>query len=185
MLTEAAGGATGTGVTPHVGSRHPPRHLLSVSKSQIVEKSSGNPRTPDGQNTRHERRRLTGMDPHRLTERSTLDWYLEPWKKYGVFTGRARRKGFLVFALRTLILFLALVFLVSGEILFGDVLGEIIDTVAVLIYLAILVLWLAVVVRRIHDSNHSGWWIIVPFVRWIFFCVDGTRGPNRFGNDPI
>ena len=52
--------------------------------------------------------------PYRPTERSTLDWYLEPWKKYGVFTGRARRKEFWVFSLGNLVLYVALGFLAVG-----------------------------------------------------------------------
>ena len=32
-------------------------------------------------------------------ERSALGWYLEPWKKYASFSGRARRKEFFFFAL--------------------------------------------------------------------------------------
>ena len=116
--------------------------------------------------------------PYRPTERSTLDWYLEPWKKYGVFTGRARRKEFWVFSLGNLILFVALGFFSEG------VPEETIYNVVGLFYLAILVPSLAVGVRRMHDSNHSGWWVIVPLVSWMFWYVDGTRGPNRFGDDP-
>ena len=116
--------------------------------------------------------------PDPPTERSTLDWYLEPWKKYGVFTGRARRKEFWVFSLGNLILFVALAVFSEGAP------GDTIYNVIGLFYLATLVPSLAVGVRRMHDSNHSGWWVIVPLVSWMFLCVDGTRGPNRFGDDP-
>ena len=116
--------------------------------------------------------------PYRPTERSTLDWYLEPWKKYGVFTGRARRKEFWVFSLGNLVLYVALGFFSEG------VPEETITKVVGLFYLVGLVPSLAVGVRRMHDSNHSGWWVIVPLVSWMFWCVDGTRGPNRFGDDP-
>lgn len=49
---------------------------------------------------------------------------------------------------------------------------------------------LAVTVRRLHDSDKSGWWILLgltgigSLVLLIFFLLDGTRGPNRFGPDP-
>jgi uncharacterized membrane protein YhaH (DUF805 family) len=50
---------------------------------------------------------------------------------------------------------------------------------------------LAVSVRRLHDVNRSGWWYLfglVPVlgtvVLLLWFCTDGTRGPNRFGADP-
>ena len=50
--------------------------------------------------------------------------------------------------------------------------------------LAIVIPSIAVGVRRMHDTDHSGWWIIVPFVNLYFWCIDGTSGDNRFGPDP-
>jgi uncharacterized membrane protein YhaH (DUF805 family) len=58
---------------------------------------------------------------------------------------------------------------------------------------------IAVVVRRLHDRDMSGWWYlgfivlqIIPLIGWIasiaFFVITvlpGTDGPNRFGPDPI
>ncbi len=38
---------------------------------------------------------------------------------------------------------------------------------------------LAVGVRRMHDSNHSGWWIICPIANVVFLFFPST-GPNRF-----
>ena len=43
---------------------------------------------------------------------------------------------------------------------------------------------IAVGVRRMHDTNHSGWWLLCPIVNLIFACTEGTRGENRFGADP-
>jgi uncharacterized membrane protein YhaH (DUF805 family) len=50
---------------------------------------------------------------------------------------------------------------------------------------------LAVAVRRLHDTNRSGWWILIYFIPlagfialFVFFVLEGTRGPNRFGPDP-
>ena len=77
--------------------------------------------------------------------------------------------------------------------------------------LAILIPSVAVGVRRLHDTDRSGWWILTPAVPnviavliagpaiagvlsvaalglsvalLVFYCLDGTRGPNRFGPDP-
>jgi uncharacterized membrane protein YhaH (DUF805 family) len=57
--------------------------------------------------------------------------------------------------------------------------------------LAVFIPNLAVAVRRMHDQDKSGWWILiglVPFIGgiWllILYLIDGTRGPNRFGPDP-
>lgn len=51
---------------------------------------------------------------------------------------------------------------------------------------------LAVLIRRFHDTNHSGWWywlILVPLVGaivlLIWLCSRGTDGTNRFGEDPL
>ena len=49
---------------------------------------------------------------------------------------------------------------------------------------------LAVSVRRLHDTDRSGWWLllnIVPFggiVVLVFSCLESTPGPNRFGASP-
>lgn len=57
--------------------------------------------------------------------------------------------------------------------------------------LAIVIPSLAVQVRRFHDLDKSGWFILLNFIPYIgsiivlvFMCMDGTRGPNRFGDDP-
>jgi uncharacterized membrane protein YhaH (DUF805 family) len=51
---------------------------------------------------------------------------------------------------------------------------------------------LSVSVRRLHDLDRSGWWVLldlVPLVGWIilliWFCTKGTDGPNRFGPDRL
>jgi len=39
-------------------------------------------------------------------------------------------------------------------------------------------------VRRIHDTNKSGWFFLVPVYNIILLFIRGTKGDNRFGNDP-
>lgn len=58
--------------------------------------------------------------------------------------------------------------------------------------LAMLIPWLAVAVRRLHDTDRSGFWLLIVFfpligsiILLIFFIMSGTRGANRFGPDPI
>lgn len=58
----------------------------------------------------------------------------------------------------------------------------------------LLLFWptLAVSVKRWHDRNKSGWWVLialVPFVGWIWVLVEngflrGDAGANRFGDPP-
>jgi uncharacterized membrane protein YhaH (DUF805 family) len=63
--------------------------------------------------------------------------------------------------------------------------------VTALVALGLLVPSLAVSIRRLHDSDRSGWWLLlglVPMVGEIivlvFMVLNGTRGANRFGADP-
>lgn len=51
---------------------------------------------------------------------------------------------------------------------------------------------IAVAVRRLHDIDKSGWWLLlafIPLIGWIvlivWFATKGTEGPNRFGEDPL
>ena len=50
--------------------------------------------------------------------------------------------------------------------------------------LAVLTPALAVGVRRMHDTDHSGWWLLFPLVNLLFAVRAGQRGGNRFGSDP-
>jgi uncharacterized membrane protein YhaH (DUF805 family) len=50
--------------------------------------------------------------------------------------------------------------------------------------LAVFVPTLTVGVRRMHDTNHSGWWLLLPIVNLVFACTEGTPGDNEFGSDP-
>ena len=58
--------------------------------------------------------------------------------------------------------------------------------------LAVILPSIAVGVRRLHDLDKSGWWILsgfIPIIGWIVFiiwaCTKGTDGTNRFGPDPL
>ncbi|MDZ3831226.1 MAG: DUF805 domain-containing protein [Sphingopyxis sp.] len=57
--------------------------------------------------------------------------------------------------------------------------------------LATIIPSIAVAVRRLHDQDKSGWFYLLSFIPYVggiillvFMCIDGTRGPNRFGPDP-
>ena len=108
-----------------------------------------------------------------------MNWYLEVLKKYVDFDGRARRKEYWMFVLINTIISLVLMFLVAktGGAKTGSV-------VLNLYQLAVLLPSIAVGVRRMHDTDHSGWWILCPLVNLVFACTGGTPGPNRFGPDP-
>ena len=57
--------------------------------------------------------------------------------------------------------------------------------------LGIIVPSIAVQVRRFHDQDKSGWFVLlalIPFlgglIVLVFMCLEGTKGANRFGPDP-
>lgn len=111
---------------------------------------------------------------------------LDPLKKYAVFQGRARRSEYWPF---TLAVSVPLAVLNVMAEMGGDSGGA-----AVLLLLMVLGFFLpllAVQVRRLHDTNRSGWWALIGLiplvglvVMLIFTLQDGTVGPNRFGPDP-
>jgi uncharacterized membrane protein YhaH (DUF805 family) len=60
-----------------------------------------------------------------------------------------------------------------------------------LISLVLFLPGLAVSVRRLHDIDRTGWWLLIALtgigliVLLVFDCMRGTIGPNRFGQDPL
>jgi uncharacterized membrane protein YhaH (DUF805 family) len=118
-----------------------------------------------------------------------VNWYLEVLKKYTVFTGRARRKEYWFFVLFN-VLILVLLVMVDG--LLGTLNEEAgVGLFSGLYSLAVLIPGIAVLVRRLHDIDRTGWWALiglVPFVGGIVLLVlaalDSTPGENRFGPNP-
>lgn len=58
--------------------------------------------------------------------------------------------------------------------------------------LANLIPSIAIGVRRLHDTDHSGWWLLIVFIPLVgalvllyWFVIRGTAGTNRFGSDPL
>lgn len=108
-----------------------------------------------------------------------MEWYLGVLKKYAEFSGRARRKEYWMFVLFNTIICFVLGF-IAGLAGPHSGLGVLVN----IYQLAVLIPSIAVGVRRMHDTDHSGWWIIVPIVNLVFACTEGTTGDNRFGYDP-
>ncbi len=64
--------------------------------------------------------------------------------------------------------------------------------VLALVGLAAIIPCLAVQVRRFHDQDKSGWFVLLGFIPYVgslivlvFMCLRGTPGANRFGPDPL
>ena len=110
----------------------------------------------------------------------------EALKKYAVFSGRAGRKEFWLFQL----LFYAVIFAASVLVSAPNDGLVLIAVLALLALLALLIPQIAVTVRRLHDTDRSAWWCLLTFiplgqiVLYVFACLEGTVGENRFGTDP-
>ena len=107
---------------------------------------------------------------------SHFAWYLQVLKNYAVFDGRAGRREFWTFFFVNLVVSFAL-WLIEG------VLGG--SGVMYFLYsLAVIIPNLAVGIRRMHDTDRSGWWILLPIANIIFWAEEGKPGANRFGPTP-
>jgi uncharacterized membrane protein YhaH (DUF805 family) len=113
-----------------------------------------------------------------------MHWYTDVIKKYAVFNGRAARPEYWWFLLISVIIAAVL------NLVFSAIGGRS-NIVSDLYSLAVLLPSLGVGIRRLHDTNRSGWWIlisIVPFVGWIvliiLYALASDPGPNRYGAGP-
>ena len=104
-------------------------------------------------------------------------------KNYINFSGRSIRSEFWYWQL----------FLVIGGLvaeLIDAMTGSRISVLNLLFWLVTLIPGLAVMVRRLHDTDRTGWWlllVIIPLIGEIvlivWWCTKGTKGYNSFGAD--
>lgn len=112
-----------------------------------------------------------------------IEWYKIVLQKYAEFTGRARRSEYWYFALANFIIAIILGIIQRGV--------GIIGIISMLYSLAILIPSIAVGVRRLHDTNRSGWWLLLAFIPLvgaiiliIFFVQEGDSTENQYGPNP-
>ena len=113
-----------------------------------------------------------------------MEYYLDAYRNYFNFDGRARRSEywyFILFNFLVSLLLLSLIFLIKGAAI----------VLYVLYVLATIIPNVALTIRRIHDTNRDGVNILfglIPLVGGIILLVfmieEGTHGPNKFGEDP-
>lgn len=110
------------------------------------------------------------------------------WKKvvlenYANFEGRARRAEFWWYVLAGVCISIVLNILVAIASFF---------VILSLIYgLGVLIPGIAVGIRRLHDTDKSGWWLLIgliplvgAIVLIVFFATEGTRESNQWGASP-
>ena len=118
-----------------------------------------------------------------------MNWYIQVLKKYAVFSGRARRKEYWMFVLFNIIF--AVLAIILDNILGTSFQGAGYGLFYLLYGLAVIIPSIAVGVRRLHDTDRSGWWLLIcliPIIGGIWLIVllatAGTAGENKYGADP-
>src|SRR3954470_23751130 len=106
----------------------------------------------------------------------------DAFSKYATFSGRSSRSAYWWFSLFAFIVVIAAL-----------IVDEAAGTGGIVYGLAVLGLFLpnlAVTVRRLHDSGHSGWWLLIGLVPLIgaivvlVFTLQSSDAPNKWGPDP-
>lgn len=110
-----------------------------------------------------------------------MGYFIDAFKKYADFTGRARRKQYWMFVLTYTVIMIALSFI---DALFGTV------WLSPLFSLILIIPSLSISARRLHDTGRSGWWQLIYFipligliVMLVFLCQD-SREENAYGVSP-
>ena len=120
------------------------------------------------------------------------------FSKYVTFSGRAQRSEFwwwvlFVFVANLVLSWVDIALFGTTEVTDGGFSGQTnTPIISGLFGLATLLPGISVAVRRLHDTNRTGWWYwiaLIPLVGIILLIVwwatKGTDGPNRFGDDPL
>jgi len=118
-----------------------------------------------------------------------MNYYLEVFKKYAVFSGRARRAEYWYFYLFNIIfLFVAMIL----DFIFGlGIKGLGVGPLYIIYGLAVFIPGLALLIRRLHDVGKSGWMIFISLIPiigaiWLFILMirDSNPGDNEYGSNP-
>jgi len=110
------------------------------------------------------------------------------WKKvvlenYANFEGRARRAEFWWYVLAGICISIVLNILAA--------IASVLVILSLIYGLGVLIPGIAVGIRRLHDTDKSGWWLLIgliplvgAIVLIVFFATEGTRAPNQWGPSP-
>ncbi len=117
-----------------------------------------------------------------------MNWYAKVFKQYLDFSGRARRREFWMFSLFH---YLIVIFLIMIDVQFELESNEI-GLLTTIYFLISFLPFLAVSVRRLHDTGKSGWYLLIGllpfvggFILFIFLCFESEYGTNKWGQNPL
>jgi len=111
------------------------------------------------------------------------NWKLVVLQRFAKFDGRAGRAEFWWFVLANIIVYAALGILAQ------------VSTIFFILYalygLAMIIPSIAVAIRRLHDTDKSGWMLLIGLIPLVgaillivFYATEGTSGPNQYGAGP-
>lgn len=110
------------------------------------------------------------------------------FSKYFMFSGRANRAEYWYFQLFALLVNLLLALVIGLSATAISTIAAIVPLIMLIFQLALFIPLLSVSVRRLHDTDKTGWWLLiglVPIVGFIvlivFFIQRGTLVANRYG----
>lgn len=111
-------------------------------------------------------------------------------KKYTEFNGRARRKEYWNFVLFNIIFSVVLTVIDMQTGIFNAEVG--VGLLSGIYALIVLIPGIAVSIRRLHDTNRNGWWLLIslipiigPIILLVFLVQVGTKGENQYGTDSL
>ncbi|VAW75333.1 Integral membrane protein [hydrothermal vent metagenome] len=110
-----------------------------------------------------------------------MEYFLDAFKRYADFSGRATRQQYWMF-----ILFYFIGYIVLAVI--DGVLGTFV--LAILYSLVLLVPSISIAARRLHDTGRTGWWQLISLIPligiivMIVFLVQDSQEDNEYGPKP-
>jgi uncharacterized membrane protein YhaH (DUF805 family) len=114
-----------------------------------------------------------------------MHWYVDGWRNYADFLGRARRMEYWTFVLINSVVFAVIALIAIATRSWG------VWVLAGLFGLALIIPWVSVTVRRLHDTGRSGWYYLIGFIPvvgeiWllVLLLLDSEPGPNLYGASP-
>lgn len=137
-----------------------------------------------GEPTAHQPAQQAYSGGGEIVQLDPVGYYKLGWQRWNDFSGRSRRAEYWWFYLGNIITVVVLFVLAAA-------IADALIFVPAILLLALIVPTLAAGIRRMHDQDKSGWWLLIAFVPFIggiwqlvLLATDGTRHPNQWGTSP-